>query len=377
MLHVVLDTTAYKEDPQRKRAGFQALGQLCQQGAIVLHIPSIVRREFISHLGHDLENVLEETVRSVRRLQRIDEPADSKARADHVAGELSQLAGTYARDVENRFDQWVGNIGALLHDVPADCLNEVLEQYFAGQGPFKKVKNREDFPDAFIWHTVRQIAADHKSYVVCADNNLRAAIAKLPDVDVFENLDALIESQIVQDLFPDNFIRRHSTEILGLFEDDQRFLERELLALLTAELTSSHISYRDDDSADITDVSRISTLEFDFLSARQYGSDVFRVPFEASVEITLDYFLLKTTYYEMPDWESQWIDIGDSDWNESYMHVTEQETLELTGVLAISLDARAIIAGRKDGALTWSDLQYNYQLSLDRLDRLRIQDNPY
>ena len=156
MLHVVLDTTAYKQDPQRKKAGFQALGQLCQQGAIVLHIPSIVRREFISHIGHDLENVLEETVQSVRRVQRIDNPADSKARAEHVASELSQLVGTPTRDVENRFDQWARDIGAVLHDVSADCLNEVLKQYFAGQGPFKKVKNREDFPDAFIWHTVRQ-----------------------------------------------------------------------------------------------------------------------------------------------------------------------------------------------------------------------------
>lgn len=79
----------------------------------------------------------------------------------------------------------------------------------------------------------------------------------------------------------------------------------------------------------------------------------------------------------MPDWESEWIDIADSDWNEPYMHVTEQQTLGVTGVLAILVDARAIIAGRKEGALTWNDLQYNYHLSLDRLDRPRVQDNPY
>jgi len=374
MLHVVLDSTVFRQDPERTRSGFQTLGKLCEQHALALHIPSIVRREFISHRADMAERTLETTIRSVKELQRISDPAEAKAVVDRVLADLNNLTGSYAADIESRFDEWANANGASIEDVPADCLNDVLDQYFNGQGPFKKIKNREDFPDAFIWHTIRQLASHHKLYVVSGDNNLRKAVAEIANVEVFDDLDALIESETIQQLFPDNFVRKNSNAILGLIEEHKQYLEDELLGWLSAELTSLHLNYRDDESSDIVDVSDITTVEFDFFRAGQYGPETLRIPFEATVEATVDHLLLKTTYYEMPESESDALSIEDPDWNEYYLHVTEEVELEVTGVLAIETDARAVIAALKDEALTWDALQYNCHISLDRLDKPKIKD---
>jgi PIN domain len=374
MLHVLLNSTAYRQDPQRKKASFQTLGQLCEQHALTLHIPSIVRGEFISHFSDMAERTLEGAIRSVIQLQRINDPAQAKAVVDRILADLTGLRTVYAADITHRFDEWAKAIGASVDDVPANCLNDVLNQYFNGEGPFKKIKNRDDFPDAFIWQTVRQLAAQHNLFVVSDDNNFRKAIDEIPNVEVFENLDALIESEMIQELFPDNYVRKNTNAILRLIEEHKEDLEGELLDLLSAELARLHLDYRDDESADIVDVSEINNADFDFFRVGQYGPETFRIPFEATVEATVDHLLLKSTYYEMPESESDALAIQNFDWNEYYMHVTEEVELQVTGVIAIEIDTRALIATLEDGALSWQNLEYNFQTSLDQLDELKIKD---
>jgi len=52
---------------------------------------------------------------------------------------------------------------------------------------------------------------------VIEDTNLRKAAANIPGVEVFSSLDLFIEAPAVQDLFPENFVRKHEVEILNLF----------------------------------------------------------------------------------------------------------------------------------------------------------------
>lgn len=48
-MHVAIDTSILDQDPQRKRAEFKALARLASAGEISIHIPDVVRKEFLSH----------------------------------------------------------------------------------------------------------------------------------------------------------------------------------------------------------------------------------------------------------------------------------------------------------------------------------------
>jgi hypothetical protein len=71
----------------------------------------------------------------------------------------------------------------------------VIEAYFAGAPPFREVKRREDFPDAFVYAALADLASRSAVPVafVSADERLADACRRgLPGVSVYKSLDDLI-----------------------------------------------------------------------------------------------------------------------------------------------------------------------------------------
>lgn len=48
MLHVVLDTSVYRANPRRNSPPFRALTRLAHAGKVQIHLPDLVKREFLS-----------------------------------------------------------------------------------------------------------------------------------------------------------------------------------------------------------------------------------------------------------------------------------------------------------------------------------------
>lgn len=88
MIHVLFDTSIYRSDPPRRRAAFQALTALCEAGEITLHVPSIVKREFVSHFANKAEALLAETLARVKKLRKAGASADTRQTASTAGTEL-------------------------------------------------------------------------------------------------------------------------------------------------------------------------------------------------------------------------------------------------------------------------------------------------
>lgn len=375
MIHVLLDTSIYRSDPPRRRAGFQTLTALCAGREITLHVPSIVKREFVSHFANKAEVLLSETLAKVRKLSKAGGSDETKQTVRNTASALEALTGEYATFVEGAFDQWLNQVHAEVHEVRPECVNDVLDSYFSGDAPFKQIKNRDDFPDAFIWQVVNDVAAQQDELiVVVADTNLRDAVSSIRKVTVFESLDAFIESEDVQELFAAAFARIHASQILQAFESPNAFMNQSLLDAVNAEVVDSvTLNYRDDEETRIVAVDKIVSSGFDFGQALYFGENTFRIPFEAEVEGTLDYFLLKTSYYVMPDEESDSIEIQDSDWNDHYMWVSESRILTVAGTLAISIDTAAIVEASPVGQIDPDIVRDYSEVTIDGLDTIEIK----
>lgn len=59
--------------------------------------------------------------------------------------------------------------------------------------PFRDLKSRDDFPDAFIFAAVEDVAASHENlHVICADKRLRSACDELANVSTYPDLPAFL-----------------------------------------------------------------------------------------------------------------------------------------------------------------------------------------
>jgi len=73
----------------------------------------------------------------------------------------------------------------------------MLDSYFSGSPPFKKIKSREDIPDAFIWASVSDICKKQPDvFLITGDNNLRSACFHGPkNLTGFSSLEEFLEKK--------------------------------------------------------------------------------------------------------------------------------------------------------------------------------------
>lgn len=376
MIHVLLDSSIYRGDPLRRRLAFATLTGLCEKKLVALHVPTIVKREFTTNLVLEAEAILVEAVRSLNRLRRFGGPDNERAFVEASWKELQTFKGRYGQYSALSFDAWLRKTNAIEHKIRPECLDDVLDQYFEGELPFRTIKSREDFPDAFICQVIRDVSAKElRLSVVIEDTNLRKAAANIPGVEVFGSLDLFIESPAVQDLFPENFVRKHEVEILNLFRYTPFVFDQPITDGIESELLDTTISYTihdNQDEADIVDVEAVQNVKIDFTNAHYFGDSVFRLPFTARVRAVLDYFLMKSTYYSLSHDETIFIQVQDSDWNESTMWVTQGCWLDISGELAISIDTTELIRKSQDGILDKDTVLYESEISVDELDTPEI-----
>ncbi len=382
MPNILLDTSIYRRDERRRSAGFKSLTSLCQQGLVRLYVPSIVRREFSTALAANAEISVNEALTKIRRLARQEGPEGGKKLIEETLQQFQALPEKYSKYAVESFDRWLEQVKAEVRDVRPECLPDVLESYFNGQAPFKKAKSREDFPDAFIWQTVRDVASEvDRLNVIAGDKNLREAVTSIPNVEVFESLDALIQSPDIQRLFPDNFIRERADEIIQALRWSDGILYDALYDYVHTEIEGSKILHtiRDSqDDADIDSIDDISDVIFNFNRAEYYGGDIFRVPFEAELKAELDYFMLKSTFYSMSDTEIDEFDIQDSDWNESYLWVREGRYILAKGIITVTVDITQLIRDNTGNEyLDEETVIRNSEAMVEQLDSLTILDRRF
>jgi hypothetical protein len=93
MIYVLLDTSIYRSDPPRRRAAFQTLTALCEAGEITLHVPSIVKREFVSHFANKAEALLAETLARVKKLRKAGASDDTRQTVSTAVTALEGVNG--------------------------------------------------------------------------------------------------------------------------------------------------------------------------------------------------------------------------------------------------------------------------------------------
>ena len=112
---------------------------------------------------------------------------------NQTLGQIKKLANDATATAREELDSWIENTQTLKYEFDDSHGKRVTDAYFAGGEPFSRPKHRMDFPDAFIYESVKDIAAKRGTlHVIVADGNLKDACERLGNVRTYDSIEEFI-----------------------------------------------------------------------------------------------------------------------------------------------------------------------------------------
>ncbi|WP_144241148.1 PIN domain-containing protein [Fimbriimonas ginsengisoli] len=330
----MLDTNVLRSDPKRKSAPFSVLGKLVQLDEVTIHLPDVASREFESHLVENHCAPLRNAVANARNAMK---SAGSHFPTDPapIVDTLQSAVDGAARWITDEYAAWLKSHKVVLHSVAYHHGANVVDGYFAGHSPFKHIKEREGFPDGFIFEVVKDLATTHKPlHIVTADKALKKAVGNLAEVSQHASLETFVK-------LPDFHKALVGPELMPSL----RKLENEILALVHSKMEaevegysfSSRLIPSDDNEAVISMYDVPADIGLDWEEVEDFGGGVVAIPFSFEMEVYADFYIYKSDYYTMGLDEMESISVTSYD-NDHYYEGQRIMNVEVTGRIAVTVD---------------------------------------
>ena len=343
MIDVVIDTNIYRADPKRRKAAFRVLTKLAENGFARIHIPRVVEREFSSQQLLSLESTFGDASKFVSSVRK--KISDSlAANVKDIEGLIEVLRSKAEEEASSSLSRWADKIGATLHEPQPHHGQLVLDAYFSGGAPFSQLKERKDFPDAFIFESVRDLASEKAPlHVVSDDKILRTACEKLQKVTVFGSLEDFLKSKPCVDAAH----HLEHLEKLSLFRKNihayQSNLENYLNSLLLNFLPYRQFedpSFKSDDHMGavemLDDIEDLEILEDEI---EILGVDTLVIPFSCRMGALVYYSIYAAEYWAMSDNASSRISVHHNENStDHYLEANEDLKLEVQGTFSVSFE---------------------------------------
>jgi rRNA-processing protein FCF1 len=312
MLRVVIDTNNLPLSAESKSAAMVRLDKLLDEGVLTVLMPAVIAEEWRTQRLEGLKGQLQKASTALSGL------ASEKAL-------LTDAVGAAFASALEKLDELTPKAEELSHALlerlvtrlKAEVIEtgghgeRVLASYFRGDPPFSSPKSRKDFPDAFLFETVRAAvgqAGEDTVAVATKDANLAKHLSKLGGVLIFDSLEALVESDevrgLVSALEQETLWRQRIPQVI---ERLQELSDADLVARVSDSFVDklalrnvSHPSIpADNQDATVSMVDDPTDIEIDWDDVSDYGPGLLRIPFSCSSELLLDFYVYYADAYGM------------------------------------------------------------------------------
>ena len=341
MIDVVVDTSIFRQDPQRKKAAFRSLEQLSASGHVRVHIPYFVRREFLSHLREEYTRPVKEMQKIMRDIERKILPLGIKAKALPKNHQLERLQKTIETTIERDFLKWSKLIKAKLHPIRNHHGRRIANAYFDGSAPFSREKVRSDIPDSFIFQTILDLSRKiDRLHVVVTDGTLSKACKSISKVIAHNSLDEFIKTEDCIALLKNQDFVDYLSKLSQNLEEDKDLLIEKLRFDLPQSLPSYAFSDKyipsDGNNASIVSVSEFcNEVHFEFTKMEYLGKGTVLLPFSCNVDAGVDFHILKSDYHGLSDVRRRSISSTSEQDNSLYYLAHEHVELNIAGKVSI------------------------------------------
>ncbi len=323
MLHVLLDTTALRQDYARRSPAWRVLLRLAASQSVKFHTSEVSRRELITHRELEFDKEISETKSAIKKLDKTCPTTANGQRLLAALAIVSETRSQIAMDCED----WLSEARFDVVAVGPTHGAEVLEAYFSGGPPFSKAKEREDFPDGYIYHAIRDLAPTLPHlHVITGDKNLGKHVAALGNTTVYSSLEDFLESSEVSAL------ARPIQNIDSLRQyvrtADARLPNTPIVREIEAQLGGQTVEdFEEHREATVEGFGYIQNLELAD-DAEDFGEGVFALSFTATSECSVEFYLDKGEYHSL---EPEDTPHTCEDWNDHVYRVVDDYNLRING----------------------------------------------
>ncbi len=326
MIHVVLDTNIYRHNPRLNSPGFKSLTNLAKRKSICIHIPYIVEQEFSTQLVHDHKKKIDSAIDSISHIVNNEKLKGIVTGIEKCLQELQKNKADLYNETKEGFDEWLTEVGAIKHSLSEAEAKRAMDAYFKGEPPLKKVKNRKDIPDSFIFQSIQTLYEKYKNELHCIihDDNLREA-CQSSGIITYASLDEFITSDKIKKYIANAFIDKNIAFISEHILEYAAKEEKTILSQIDFTLASyPFIKICDpvigaNKTLSVMDEKMPHSLEFHG-GIHHYGEGLFVLRFDALVEFTYEFSVPRedvdkfdTNKYDIMNQTGYWFRVGTTD----------------------------------------------------------------
>lgn len=357
MIHVLLDTSIYRQDPHRKSVAFQAIVKMATADELTLHIPYFVKHEFLTYRQIEYTKTLQSIESSLTKLSKHPLPSSLKQAFKEQSGAVVLQKTKVTTWLEKEFNGWCSKVKAKLYPVHQHHGEKMAERYFAGKPPFREPKKREDIPDAFIFLTILDITESIDELVfVTADEGFAKACDGLNKVTVYKELDKFVKSDLCASALKEVGVVENFDAVISKLLTKAPVINKTAISKLSDEL--SYYEFTDPSIPDDNNEAMICMFDvpkdvgLDFEGAEYYGSGIIAIPFEFEMDAEVSYYIFKSDFMQIDEERASNISV-DEYGNRHYYEAYESLPLSIIGKMAVTLDLSKVT--NKDSILDHLD----------------------
>ena len=374
MIHLVIDTTAFRNDPARKKAAFRSLKRLAEAGEIRLHVPRVVIEEFLSQQIEQYVAGLSEIRTLVVKFKKKHAPDVVREVLDNTDQQLSRLKEELVAFARTDFDQWVREAGAEVHGIAESHGKRVMDAYFSGAMPFREKKRREDIPDAFIWQVVLDLVESRgEVHVVSKDGTIKTASEAHASIVWFGTVEEFIASDTCQTPLRKNLANANFQRLLSVYpqllDEIRSAVDSQAVDVLDGKTVTGHEIPDDNNEATITSIGKSQNIEINARDAEYFGDGLFVIPVTFTNECLLNYAVFKSDFYCLPEDKIEQVSV--SELNDHYYDAEEYYVLSVTASVVVNLESTEI-ESEDIGNDRLAELAEEADISLDSVGEIEV-----
>lgn len=355
-LDVIVDKSSLPKRLDHVGVGFERLCELARSGVVKVYISEVVRREWVSHVAEDLFARVSSLQQAAAKLST--HPLIDRLGSQFGANEWLSRAveGVPANELQNvseaAVDELLTRLDAEVLGIGVGHGARVLDAYFSGGHPFEKAKNRDDFPDSFIYEAAKDLQQSiHKIHCIVSDRRLREAMATLPGSTVHSCIDEFVKSEDVEsvrkglrlELFWTNWLSTYE----GVADRLSDSLEEKLKDLASDLLGFKHVEHEripgDSSDAAIVLVDEPHDVTFDWFRLEDMGGGWVKLPATFQVSVDTEFLIHRSDAFNVP--EGVWVNYRDAE-ADHYYEAGGALVIEVSALMSFHIPEAAIMALR-------------------------------
>jgi len=345
-LKVFVDTSSLPRHPNHLGADFERLCRLAKSKIVKIYLAQVALEEWKSHFAEDFHKIAAEAVSHFERFLRHPWSVEVKDRdkIEKAGAKIRKTLNQAATISETKFKGILQQTRAEILPVAPQHGLQVVQDYFAGHPPFQKAKSREDFPDAFVFQSAKELADNLNEDLHCIvnDKNLRNNLSQVTRVVVYSSISEFIQSEAVSNAVSQQRSERTWRKVIAQLPEvlprHSRYLTDELGRLLVDKLVWSRVSHPQipDDNKEglVLSVNEPTDVQFEWDKIKNYGPGLAVLPFSLECEVLLTFSVFRGDAFSVPD--GVWVEYKDPE-EHHYFDAQGDVRLSVKGDLAVRM----------------------------------------